>query len=275
MASPVVIEEAEGLTRVTIKAASTIDRGNVIGYSSGWVKADADAASNIYGQFVALEYGDGGKGIQVCRTCTLYDADAPYTANTAQYLSGTAGGITETRPATDGDLIQVVGRSLDTYRVRIELRPPVEWELWIPWGGFSTALGAGAEYNGTEDTGWYGPQVDNAAEVVGFVGRFPSGLVSLDVARVVYNSIGASAFDMDVTVVRAYDGAANNQDTGTAITEGDWNEDADNKLLYQNVLTAFDSGFVVPNACFAVKLDPDGITGDAQVLGLYLRGFKV
>ena len=273
MASEVVIQDIEGVTQVTLNSGVAVKRGDLLGYSSGWVKADADAASYVYAQYIALEIGGGGENVAVCRRGTLYDADAPFTANTPYYLSGTAGTVTSTRPATDGDMIQVVGRALDTSRLRVEIVAPVEWELFIPANGVFDATGEAGI--GTEDTGWYGPQVDAAAEVVGIVGRFPSGLISLDVARAVYNSINASALDMDVSVVRAYDGAANNQDTGTAITAGDWNEDADDKLLYQDVSACFDSDFVKPNCCFAVKFDPDAITNDAQLLGVYLRGWKV
>jgi hypothetical protein len=276
MSYPTKILYPERVTELTLKTLSTLDvsPGDLLGYSSGWVLADADAATNIYAQYIALQGGKSNSTIKACKKCVFFDEDAPYTANTAQYLSGTAGGITETRPATDGDLIQVVGRSLDTTRCMIDLKEPVEWEMFIPAnGGFDSTGEAGI---GTEDTGWYGPQVDAATEVVGIVGRFPSGLISVDVAKVVYNSINASAYDTDVTIVRAYDGAANNQDTGTAITADDFDvADADNIIQYQTITAAFDAGLIAPNACFSVKLDPDGITADVQVLGLYLRGFKV
>jgi len=257
---------------VELELAEFISQGDLIGYSSGWKKADADAASNIFAQYVALQTGKSGEQIRACKKVLLYDEDAPWTANTNQYLSGTAGQMTETRPATDGDMIQIVGRSLDTKRCLIDIKDPQEFEMFIKPDVYDTT---GEPGRGTTDTGWTGPQVDAAAELVFFTGRFPSGIISLDVARVIYNSINASALDMDVTVVRAHDGADNNQDTGTAITAGDWNADADNKLLYQNIVAAFDSDFVKPNACFAVKLDPDGITNDANVIGLYIRGVKV
>jgi hypothetical protein len=228
--------------------------------------------ANVYGQYIALQMGKAGDQIKACKKCLRFDEDAPWAANTAYYLSGTAGDITATRPATDGDLVQVVGRSLDTSRLLMNIKEPQEFELFLSPDVYDTTGEPGL---GTTDAGWVGPQIDAATELAFFKGRFPSGLISLDVARVIYNSIGASAYDTDVTVVRGYDGASNVEDTGTAITAGDWNADTDNALLYQNILAAFDADFVKPNACFAVKLDPDGITGDAQVIGLYLRGFKV
>jgi len=253
-------------------AGAMVSPGDLLGYSTGWLRADADAATNVYAQYVALEGGKGGEVIRACKKCLFFDEDAPYTANTAQYLSGTAGGITETRPATDGDMIQVVGRSIDTYRCLIDIQDPKEFEMFVSPDVYDTTGEPGL---GTTDAGWIGPQVDAAEELTFFKGRLPSGIISLDVARVIYNSIGASAYDTDVTVVRAYDGGSNVQDTGTAITAGDWNADTDNILSFQNILAAFDSDFVKPNVCFAVKLDPDAITGDANVIGLYLRGFKV
>ena len=245
---------------------------DILGYSSGWKKADADTATNIYGQYIALQNGPLGAKIKACKKCMLYDEDAPFIANTAYYLSGTAGAYTTTRPATDGDMIQIVGRALDTKRLMLDIKEPQEFEMFITPSVYDTTGEAGAW---TTDAGWTGPQVDAVGELVFFTGRMPSGLISIDTARVIYNSIGASAYDTDVTVVRAYDGAANDQDTGTAITAGDWNADEDNKLLYQNVVAAFDAGFIAPNASFSVKLDPDGITNDANVIGLYIRGFKV
>jgi len=276
----VVIRDIEGvLSGITVASSVVVKRGNLIGLdSSGYATlADADAATNELAQYVALDDGDGNDStknlINACRRCTFYDLDAPYTVDTAQYLSGTAGATTETRPATNGDLIQVVGRSIDTYNARIEIEPPKEWEMFVTPDTLDTTGEPGL---GAVDTGWAGPQIDAAGETVYFKGRLPSGLVgSITVARVVYNSINGSALDMDASIVGAYDGGTNNQDTGTAITAGDWNADTDNLLLYQDVSALFDSGFYKPGRNFCVLLDPDAITNDATVIGLYLRGWKV
>lgn len=273
MAYNMVVRDAENITHLTMKADTFVKRGDLLGYSSGWVKADADTASDIFAQWVALEDGGDEQTIQVCKKCTFHDEDAPYTANTSQYLSGTAGGITETRPATDNDLIQVVGRSLGTSRVRIEIEAPKEFEIFLTP---DQKDGTGEPGLGTVDTAWVGPQVDAAAETVYIKGRLPSGLVgSISCARAIFNVIGASAFDNDVTVTGGHDGASNAEDTGAGITAGDWSADTDNLLAYQDVSACFDSGFYKPGMNFCVLLDPDGITGDAQVIGLYIRGWKV
>ena len=257
---------------VDLVLAGAVSQGDLIGYSSGWKRADADAATNIYAQYIAMQSGITGDKIKACKKVLLFDEDAPWTANTAQYLSGTAGSMTETRPATDGDMIQIIGRSLDTTRCLVDIAEPKEFEMFLSPDVYDTTGEPGI---GTTDAGWVGPQIDASGELTFFKGRFPSGLISIDAARIIYNSIGASGYDTDITVVRSYDGAANNQDTGTTITAGDWNADTDNILSYQDVVAAFDTGFIAPNACFAVKMDPDGITGDANVIGLYIRGFKV
>jgi len=269
-----IIEFAERITKLTLHG--TAAQGDLLAHDgTGWVKADADAAAYLYAQWIAMEAGVSGGEIQACKKCTLFDDDAPYTADAAYYASGTAGAITATRPATDGDLVQVVGRGVSTKRAALEILDPKEFELFLqPF--YHTALGGGAEYNGAADAGWGGPQVDNAGEVVAFNGRLPSGLIgSIAAARLVFDSINASAFDNDVTLVGAYDGASNVQDTGTAIIAGDWNEDADNKLLYQNVAACFDADFYKPGRNFCLTMDPDGITNDAVVVGLYIRGWKV
>lgn len=271
-----IIKDAQGIVDLIIASACQVDSGDLIGYSSGWKRADADAATNIYAQFVAMEtlYGDGVKTIKACKRCTIYDADAPFTADTAQYTSGTAGAMTETRPATDNDMIQVVGRSVDTYNVVIDIQPPKEFEIFLTPDTLDTTDEPGL---GVADAGWPGPGLDAAAEKAYFKGRLPSGLVgAVSAAVVVFNSVNASAFDNDVTVVGGHDGASNVEDTGTAITAGDFVQaDTDNILLTQNIAACFDSGFWKPGMNFAVLLDPDAVTGEAQVIGLYIRGFKV
>lgn len=271
-AASTIVEFAERITKLTLNG--TVAQGDLLAHDgTNWVKADADAATYLYAQWIAMEAGVSGDEIQACKKCTLFDDDAPYTADAAYYASGTAGGITATRPATAGDLIQVVGRGVSTKRVALEVLDPKEFELFIPPDVYDTTGEPGL---GTTDAGWVGPQMDAAGELVFFKGRLPSGLIgSIAMARVLFNSINASAFDNDVTIVGAYDGAANDQDTGTAITAGDWNEDADNKLLYQNVAACFDTDFYKPGRNFCVKMDPDGITNDANVVGLVIRGWKV
>ena len=271
MAYPKAIEDIEGKAKVTLSA--TVGRGDVVGYSSGWKLSDSDAAAYIFAQYVALQSGVSGEEIRVCRGCTFYDEDAPYTADAPYYASGTAGSITTIRPASDGDLIQVIGRGLSTKRVRVEISAPKEWEMFLSPDVLDTSSEPGL---GTSDAGWPGPAL-TAVETCRFKGRFPSGIVgSLSAAKIVFDSINASAGDIDITVVAAYDGASNVQDTGAPITTGDWTQsDADNIMLTMDISSALDAGFYKPARSFAIFVDPDGITAEALVVGLYLRGWKV
>jgi len=132
-----VIKQKDKLGKLEL--SGTVTRGNLLGYSSGWVAADANvAAGPIYAQWIALEDGVDGDEINVCRGAVFEDLDEPYTINTAQYLSGTAGAITETKPATDGDLIQIVGWALSTSRVRIDLAQPREETFWFEVDTYDT-----------------------------------------------------------------------------------------------------------------------------------------
>ncbi|KKL50566.1 hypothetical protein LCGC14_2304210 [marine sediment metagenome] len=278
MASDIVLTNVVGqVQRLTAKADEIWRRGTIIGYDSGWVRADADAAANIYGQLISLTAADGNdpgdNQFVACRACDIFDVDAPFTAATAQYLSGTAGGFTETRPTTDGDLIQVVGWSYDDSHAFLKMNAPIEYEIFLSPDPLDTTGEPGL---GSADTGWPGPQVDATGESFYFKGRFPSGLVgAIAEARVIFNSINASAFDNDVSIVGGYDGASNVQDTGAPITAGDWNVDTNDLLLYQDISSLIDADFYKPGRNFAVFCDPDGITNDATVIGLSIRGWRL
>lgn len=279
MASDIVLTNKVGLIGpLTAKTDQIWRRGTIIGYSSGWVRADADAAANIYGQLISLTDADGNdpgnNQFMACRSCDIFDVDAPFTAATAQYLSGTAGGYTETRPAVDGDLIQVVGWSYDTSHAFLKMNAPVEFEIFLSPDALDTTGEPGI---GTADAGWPGPQMDAAGEEIYFKGRLPSGIVgAITEAVIIYDSVNASGYDTDITVVGAYDGASNVEDTGTAITAADFVQaDTDNILLTLDVSAAFDAGFYKPGRNFAVLDDVDAITGDVLVVGLYIRGWRL
>ena len=280
MATDLVIKEQQDVFEVTMKAASSCKRGDLLGYSSGWVKADADvAAGPIYAECIALEGGGGSDVIPVARKAMVYDVDAPYTGRTAMYLSGTAGAHTETRPGAGvGNLIQCVGYNYDTYRALIDIKQPTEFEIFLSPDVLDTSSEPGI---GKADTGWPGPEL-TSTETAYFKGRIPESVVgSIVIARMIGNSVNASAGDLDFTIVGSYDGvaaaaAANNQDTGTPIEAGDWVQtDANDKILTVDVSALFDAGFWLPGRTFAIYLDPDGITGALQILGLYIVGLKV
>ena len=271
MAVEAVIMHAEGLAEVVLNG--TVKQGQPVAHNgTNWVAAAAtDAATNLYAQYLAMEGGISGQTIPVCRRCMLYDADAPYTANVPQYVSGTAGAITETRPATNGDVIQIIGQSIDTYRVAIEIKPPHEQEEFLisVYNYQNSAFEAPAVDDGVSE--WVGTDV-NAAAIGGvFQGRMPSGMIGAPlVAQLVTSSQATTAYDIDITYVAAYDEAANTGDAGatkTALTSSVTT--ADNKMHYVNVLTGMDADFAKAGINFGVEVDPDA--GDFILIGLYMR----
>lgn len=271
----IAIVDIEGKTRLTTRSgAYWVAKGDLLGHDgTGWVKADASTASKIFAQYIALEPAIGEKELRVCRKATFLSTTAIYTANTPQYLSGTGGATTETRPATDNDVIQAVGRSIDTYRARIELRAPVEFEMFLSPDNLDTSSEPGL---GVADAGWAGPQL-TGTETIYFKGFIPYGVVG-DIAEAVIlaDSVNASAGDIDVSIVAAHQGASNVEDTGTAITAGDWTQvDTDNIIVGVDISACFDSGLWLPGMVFCVYVDPDGITGAANIIGLRIRGWRL
>jgi len=86
---------AEMAPRFPITLAGTVEMGDLLGYSSGWVQADADAG--ITAQLIALEAGDSGDVINVTAVAIVSSVSDATPGDTA-YLSTTAGAIAATDP---------------------------------------------------------------------------------------------------------------------------------------------------------------------------------
>lgn len=277
MASDVVIYDIEGLVSELTCNSGIILPGKLVAHDgTNWKLADAsDATTNLYAQYVALDAADandsGKTKFRACRRCTIYDPDAPYTANTTQYVSGTAGAFTETRPATDGDVIQVAGRSLDTYNVRLEIEAPKELEVFIPCPPYNALSGVEAHTADGTTNEWAGADADSAAVAGVFVSRMPSGMVGAPLAAdLIVDSQSSTALDIDVTYVASYNGAVNTGDAGatqTGLTSA--TTTADNKIHKVSILAGMDADFAKAGINFGVAVDPDA--GDFILLGLYMR----
>lgn len=97
-----------------IVLTDTCDDGDAIGLNSAgnWVRADADAAAPIRAEFFAMRGAKtSGDTIKVAKRIKI---TGTFTKGALQYLSGTAGKITETNPIAVGALVQVVGRATTT-----------------------------------------------------------------------------------------------------------------------------------------------------------------
>lgn len=102
---------------VPITLAGTVYAGDPIGYSGGWVQADANAT--IYAVLVAVESGVSTDKITAARMA-LIDGYSGGTAGGNAYLSDTAGSISETASTTAG---QLVGNILTTELVLVDFNP--------------------------------------------------------------------------------------------------------------------------------------------------------
>jgi len=293
MAEP-ILENCEGITHVIAKSGTEIHRGDLVGYSSGWVRANsyavpgASVTATIPAQYIAMETmnpedADGVKTIQVCKRCTLYDADAPFTAaDYPLYLYGAAtatGAYTETRNTVGGYLVQIVGRSISTTRCVMAIGVIREWEMFLSPDAYDTSAAPGL---GTVDAGWAGPSHAGADDFY-FKGRLPSNLVgTVAEASVILDSKNASVCDVDVSIVAAFDGptttaVSNVEDTGGTVSAGDWAQtDADDKILVVDVSDCFDSGMWFPERNFCLLYSGQSMGGGETILiGLQLRGWVV
>ncbi len=131
MADAVATFAAQPVPSFAIADAVVVAIGELLYYdtaTSTLKKADASAVSTR-AEWIAVEAGTGGQAdgtIAVTKALILTDTDAPYTAGGAQYLSATAGAITETRPSTAGELIQRVGRAISASAIEIAINAPFE-----------------------------------------------------------------------------------------------------------------------------------------------------
>ena len=273
MADPVVNQIVD--TAITIESSVACSIGDLmaINSSGNWVKAIATTPS-LYAQGVCVTDGAlVGQMYQVKITKRAYisDADFPYTTNARQYLSETAGAHSANRPDTDGSLVQIVGRAISTTIVYFDIKSPTLKNSYIPRDGYDTTGEPGL---GATDAGWAGPQIDAAAELT-FTQPFrvPHNCCSpILKAVMLFDSINVSVLDTDITVVGAYDGASNVQDTGTSLIGQDFDDaDADNVIQSIDVAAALDTGLWTPGRNFQMKIDPDTITNDMLFLGMWVE----
>lgn len=238
-----------------------------------WERADADVHTTPAQTFAVHAYDTAETNAPLCTGGILVDVDAPYTAKDTLYLSAPGGtpvaqNITSTMPTGDGNLRQVVGFALSTSEIRLNIAVPRLVTQFIP-SAVANTTGEAATNNHLIDAGWTGPQIDAAGET-SYIGpsSLPYDFLSLVEAHLMFSNIGGSAaLDYDFTIVGAYDGASNVQDTGTAITAADivGTPPVDDFLEYFNVAAVFDAAFATPGRNWEMLLDPDGV-GSADQL---------
>ena len=271
MADPRVIQAIGPVFEVTLYTGITCVAGNLLAHNgTGWVLADPSTPATLSAKAVAMDTQTTAAGkVRACREVVIRDEDAAaYTINARYYLGDTAGSISATAPSTDGDLIQVVGVALSANELHVKIKPP---RLEYAYLTRDTYDGTGEPGLGVTDAGWAGPGIDGAEAVYTQPFRVPENCIGLVEARLVYDSVNASAATLDVTVVGAYAGASNVQDTGSAIADGDFDQaDTNDIILTLDISTVLDAGLFTPGRIFQIFMDADAITGEAVFLGGYL-----
>lgn len=106
-----------------VVAGATILAGQLCGLNSSGqaVLADADAATPIEAAgFAVTDIASGATGA-LARFGVLEDASWAWTPPGKVYLSGTAGGYTETKVSTAGNIVQAVGRSQSATKLIVDI----------------------------------------------------------------------------------------------------------------------------------------------------------
>jgi len=108
-------EILEGDGESTAELAGTVVRGDILGYSSGWVRALATVATAIQARCVAAEDGVSGQRIKVYFVWAVIGGRITgATVGGAVYVAeGTSNGMyTQTAPTTTGDCNKIIGYAI-------------------------------------------------------------------------------------------------------------------------------------------------------------------
>jgi hypothetical protein len=108
--------------RIKLTVADDVQRGDVLGYSSGWKRALATVGSVVQARYVALDTALSGSVIEVAREAVLQGARFSGAAIDGVVYVGegaTAGRYTQTAPSTSGDAKTPIGRAIAADRLHI------------------------------------------------------------------------------------------------------------------------------------------------------------
>lgn len=263
MALP-VITEARGVFKVTV--ATAISVGDLMAYNgSAWVRADADTFATLWARGIALNSADGvlQTEVSVARDAMVYDEDAPYTAGSKLYLSGTAGAHTHTRPSTAGQLRQVVGEAFTTTVAHVRFRGLSEVHLPIQLISATSAVAA-------LDSGNFGGPTLDAQNEVSYLGcTLPENLVSVEKAVLV---LAAEASAGTPTIAVAVSGAFTNTQhdaitPDTSLTGAAAEGTNPDDIYHADISTAINATSIVqPGISLGIKVTADDAGTDVRVM---------
>ncbi len=121
-ATPVdrTIETADFRCTITLKAAEVCRAGDLLGFSSGWMRALATVGTVIAGELVALEDGIGGDVIEAAQLVVMGGFTGATPGAPVYSAEGTAEGeYTETAPSTQFDIKTIIGRCLSATQILV------------------------------------------------------------------------------------------------------------------------------------------------------------
>jgi hypothetical protein len=109
---------------LSVTTAAAIAVGELVGINSSGLAVLADCNTTpIPARGFAVSGGASGARITICRSGRV-EGFTSLTAGGTVYLSGTAGGITQTRPSTVGDIVQAVGYAVSATAIDFEIVDP-------------------------------------------------------------------------------------------------------------------------------------------------------
>ncbi len=114
----VVMDSGRGTEPGKVTLAEDCQRGDVLGYSSGWKRALATQGSVIQGRLVALVDGQSGGEVPVSANPVIGGYSGATPGGYVYVAEGSGNGqITQTVPSTSGDANTIIGVALSATEV--------------------------------------------------------------------------------------------------------------------------------------------------------------
>ncbi len=113
-----VMDSGRGTEPGKVTLAEDCQRGDVLGYSSGWKRALATQGSVIQGRLVALVDGQSGGEVPVSANPVIGGYSGATPGGYVYVAEGSGNGqITQTVPSTSGDANTIIGVALSATEV--------------------------------------------------------------------------------------------------------------------------------------------------------------
>ena len=114
----VILDSGRGTEPQKVALAEDCERGDVLGYSSGWKRALATTGSVIQGRLVALADGESGGEVPVSANPVVGGYSGATPGGYVYVAEGSNNGqITQTAPSTSGDANTIIGIALSATEV--------------------------------------------------------------------------------------------------------------------------------------------------------------